>query len=71
MSAAAGSQVPESLLAMSAHFAQLIADVEREAQDAGPQAVDELEQLRREFELASAIIVSRRSVEWCEAPRSG
>lgn len=56
---------------MSAHFAQLIADVEREAQDAGPQAVDELEQLRREFELASAIIVSRRSVEWCEAPRSG
>jgi hypothetical protein len=54
---------------MSTHFAQLIADVEREAQDAGPQAVDELEQLRREFKLASAMIASR-SVEWREAPRS-
>jgi hypothetical protein len=55
---------------MSTHFAQLIADVEREAQDAGSQAVDELEQLCREFELASAMIASPRSVEWREAPRS-
>jgi hypothetical protein len=53
---------------MSIHFAKLIADLEREAQDAGPQAVDELEHLRREFELASAMIASRRSVEWRDAP---
>lgn len=71
MSASAGSHVPEPVSATSTHFAQMIADVEREAQDAGPQAVAELEQLRREFELASALIARRRSVEWSEAPRGG
>jgi hypothetical protein len=55
---------------MSSHFDQLIADVEREAQDEGPQAVGELEQLRHEFELASARIANLRSVERREVPRS-
>jgi hypothetical protein len=32
---------------MSIHFDQLIADVERQAQDEGLQAVGELEQLRQ------------------------
>jgi len=67
VSAPVGSQAPEPLPAMSTHFAQLIADIEREVQDEGPQAVAELEQLRRGFEFASATIASRRSVEQREA----
>lgn len=55
---------------MLTHFNQLIADLEREAQGEGPQAVGELEQLSREFELASAMVASRRSVKQREAPRS-
>jgi DNA-binding XRE family transcriptional regulator len=45
---------------MSADFSQLIADIEEEAQDEGPQAVRELEQFREEFSLASQLIESRR-----------
>lgn len=35
---------------MSSDFTQLIAGIEREAQDEGPRAVREMEQLREEFE---------------------
>jgi DNA-binding XRE family transcriptional regulator len=45
---------------MSTDFSQLIADIEDEAQDEGPQAVRELEQFREEFGLASQLIESRR-----------
>jgi transcriptional regulator with XRE-family HTH domain len=45
---------------MSTDFSQLIADIEHEARDEGPQAVRELEQFREEFSLASQIIESRR-----------
>lgn len=45
---------------MSADFSQLIADIEDEAQDEGPQAMRELEQFREEFSLASQLIESRR-----------
>jgi transcriptional regulator with XRE-family HTH domain len=45
---------------MSTDFSQLIADIEQEAQDQGPQAVRELEQFREEFSLASQLIESRR-----------
>jgi DNA-binding XRE family transcriptional regulator len=45
---------------MSTDFSQLIADIEDEAQDEGPQAVRELEQFREEFSLASQLIESRR-----------
>src|ERR1039458_1402589 len=45
---------------MSTDFNQLIADIEQEARDEGPQAVRELEQLREEFSLASQLIESRR-----------
>ena len=55
---------------MSTHFDQLIADVKREAQDEGPHAVGELEQLHQEFELASARIASPRSAGRREVPRS-
>jgi hypothetical protein len=41
---------------MSTDFDQLIASIEQEARDEGPQAVRELEQLREEFGLASARI---------------
>ena len=41
---------------MSTDFDQLIAGIEQEARDEGPQAVRELEQLREEFGLASARI---------------
>lgn len=45
---------------MPTDFSQLIADIEQEAQDQGPQAVRELEQFRGEFSLASQLIESRR-----------
>ena len=45
---------------MSTDFSQLIADIEQEAREEGPQAVRELEQFREEFSLASQIIQSRR-----------
>jgi DNA-binding XRE family transcriptional regulator len=45
---------------MSTDFSQLIADIEQEAQEEGPQAVRELEQFREEFSLASQLIESRR-----------
>src|SRR5271169_6586495 len=45
---------------MSTDFSQLIADIEQEARDEGPQAVRELEQFREEFSLASQLIESRR-----------
>jgi DNA-binding XRE family transcriptional regulator len=45
---------------MSTDFSQLIADIEEEAQDEGPQAIRELEQFREEFSLASQLIESRR-----------
>lgn len=46
--------------AVSTDFSQLIADIEQEARDEGPQAVGELEQFREEFSLASQLIESRR-----------
>lgn len=45
---------------MSTDFSELIADIEQEARDEGPQAVRELEQSREEFSLASQLIESRR-----------
>jgi len=36
---------------MPSDFTQLIADIEREAQDEGPRAESELEQLREEFKV--------------------
>jgi transcriptional regulator with XRE-family HTH domain len=45
---------------MSTDFSQLIADIEQEAREEGPQAVRELEQFREEFSLASQMIQSRR-----------
>jgi DNA-binding XRE family transcriptional regulator len=45
---------------MSTDFSRLIADIEDEAQDEGPQAVREMEQFREEFSLASQLIESRR-----------
>jgi predicted transcriptional regulator len=45
---------------VSTDFSQLIADIEQEARDEGPQAVRELEQFREEFSLASQLIESRR-----------
>jgi ribosome-binding protein aMBF1 (putative translation factor) len=45
---------------MSTDFTQLIADIEQEARDEGPQAVRELERFSEEFSLASQIIESRR-----------
>ncbi len=45
---------------MSSDSSQLIADIEQEARDEGPQAVRELEQFREEFSLASQLIESRR-----------
>jgi hypothetical protein len=39
---------------MPSDFTQLIADIEREAQNEGPLAVRELEQLREEFEGVAA-----------------
>jgi transcriptional regulator with XRE-family HTH domain len=45
---------------MSTDFSQLIADIEDEAQDEGPQAVRELERFRGEFGLAGQLIESRR-----------
>jgi hypothetical protein len=44
---------------MSTDFSQLIADIEQEARDEGPQAVRELEQFREEFSSASQLIESR------------
>lgn len=58
MSAPAGSRTPEP----PTDFAQLVADLEREAQEEGLQAVNELERLRHDFELASDGIARRRSV---------
>jgi DNA-binding XRE family transcriptional regulator len=46
--------------AMSRDFTQLIADIEQEAREEGPEAVRELEQFREEFSLASQMIQSRR-----------
>ena len=45
---------------MATDFDELVADIEREARDEGPQAVRELEQFREEFSLASQLIESRR-----------
>ena len=45
---------------MPTDFSQLIADIEQEARDEGPQAVRELEQFREEFSLASQLVESRR-----------
>jgi len=45
---------------MPSELNQLIADIEHEARDEGPQAIRELEQFREEFSLASQIIQSRR-----------
>ncbi len=49
---------------MSTHptndFGELVADIEQEARDEGPQAVRELERFREEFSLASQLIESRR-----------
>jgi transcriptional regulator with XRE-family HTH domain len=45
---------------MSTDFGRLIADIEQEAKDEGPQAIRELEQFREEFSLASQLIESRR-----------
>jgi DNA-binding XRE family transcriptional regulator len=45
---------------MSTDFSQLIADIEQEARDEGPQAMRELERFREEFSLASQLIESRR-----------
>ena len=45
---------------MSSDFSQLIADIEQEAREEGPEAVRELEQFREEFSLASQMIQSRR-----------
>ena len=45
---------------MSSDFSQLIADIEQEAHEEGPEAVRELEQFREEFSLASQMIQSRR-----------
>jgi DNA-binding XRE family transcriptional regulator len=45
---------------MSKDFDQLIADIEQEAREEGPQAVRELAQFREEFSLASQLIQSRR-----------
>jgi predicted XRE-type DNA-binding protein len=45
---------------MSTDFSQLIADIEQEAGEEGPQAVRELEQFREEFNLASQLIHSRK-----------
>jgi hypothetical protein len=56
MSAPIGSQMPEP----PTDFGRLVGDLEREAKDEGLQAVNELEQLRHEFKLASARIASRR-----------
>jgi hypothetical protein len=41
-------------------FERLCADIEREAHDEGPQAVQELEQLRAEYGLAGEAIAARR-----------
>lgn len=46
---------------MSNDFNQLIAGIEQEAQEEGPEAVRELEQFREEFSLASQMIQSRRN----------
>ncbi len=45
---------------MSNDFSRLIADIEQEAREEGPEAVRELEQFREEFSLASQMIQSRR-----------
>lgn len=45
---------------MSNDFSRLIADIEQEAHEEGPEAVRELEQFREEFSLASQMIQSRR-----------
>ncbi len=45
---------------MSSDFSQLIADIEQEAREEGPQAVRELEQFREDFGLAGQLILSRR-----------
>jgi predicted transcriptional regulator len=44
---------------MSTDFTQLIADIEQEAHDEGPQAVRELERFQEEFGLAGQLIASR------------
>jgi hypothetical protein len=58
MSAPVGSQTP----ARPTDFGRLVADLEKDAQEEGLQALNELEQLRHEFKLASARIASRRPV---------
>lgn len=45
---------------MSDDFIQLITDIETEAKAEGPEAVRELERLRRDFGLASQLIQGRR-----------
>jgi ElaB/YqjD/DUF883 family membrane-anchored ribosome-binding protein len=45
---------------MSSDFKQLIADIEQEAQNQGPQAVGELNSLREEMAQASDAIQRRR-----------
>jgi ElaB/YqjD/DUF883 family membrane-anchored ribosome-binding protein len=44
---------------MSSDFKQLIADIEQEAQDQGPQAVNELNRLREEVAQAGDAIQRR------------
>lgn len=41
-------------------FGELVADIEQEARDEGPQAVRELERFHEEFSLASQLIEGRR-----------
>lgn len=48
---------------MSSNFKQLIADIEQEAQDEGPQAVKELNRLREEMARASDVIQRRRELK--------
>jgi hypothetical protein len=45
---------------MSSDFKRLIADIEREAHDQGPRAVNELNRLREELAQASDAIQRRR-----------
>jgi DNA-binding XRE family transcriptional regulator len=51
---------------MSTDFSKLIADIEQEARDEGPQATRELQQFREEFGLASQLIQSRREVKFSQ-----
>jgi len=47
---------------MPSDFKQLIADIKQEAQDQGPQAVNELNRLREDMAQASDAIQGRREI---------